>query len=269
MRKGFMIGCSLGNCVHVAGAVHFLELAKEEGYETLYLGPAVSVERLTAAVAEKRPDVVCVGYRLTPENAVPLVRDLMEKSRTLEYSPTWVFGGTRPVAEAVRRLDFFDVVYDGLEDIDDCIDFLRGGSPKVADETAWKDDLAGRIGQKRPYPLLRHHFGLPSYERTLEGIREIAEAKVLDVLSLGPDQNTQQFFFHPERRDPALDGAGGVPIRTEAEFAALKQASRCGNHPLMRCYSGTADVEHMADLLARTISNAWCAVPLCWYGELD
>lgn len=269
MLKGLVIGCSLGNCVHVAGAVHFLELAKEEGYEKLYLGPAVSVDRLIETIREKRPVIVAVGYRLTPENAVPLIDELMKKSATLDTQPTWVFGGTKPVADAVRKMGFFDVVYDGLEDIDDCIAFLRGGSPKTGNEIAWSDELIGRIDQKRPYPLLCHHFGLPSFDRTLEGIREIAEARVLDVISLGPDQNTQQFFFQPERRDPALDGAGGVPVRTEAEFTALKEAARRGNHPLMRCYSGTADVLRMAEMLSRTISNAWCAVPLCWYGELD
>lgn len=37
----------------------------------------------------------------------------------------------------------------------------------------------------------------------------------------------------------------------------------------MRCYSGTADVFRFAEMLRRTINNAWCAVPLCWYNVLD
>jgi len=37
----------------------------------------------------------------------------------------------------------------------------------------------------------------------------------------------------------------------------------------MRCYSGTADVLLLAEMLNETIANAWCAVPLCWYNELD
>jgi hypothetical protein len=49
----------------------------------------------------------------------------------------------------------------------------------------------------------------------------------------------------------------------------LKEASQCGNYPLMRCYSGTADVLSLAKVLNETIANAWCAVPLCWYNELD
>ena len=63
--------------------------------------------------------------------------------------------------------------------------------------------------------MLRHHFGLPDLEKTVEGVKEISQSKVLDVISLGPDQNAQQFFFSPERMKAEFDGAGGVPIRRE------------------------------------------------------
>jgi hypothetical protein len=66
-----------------------------------------------------------------------------------------------------------------------------------------------------------------------------------------------------------MDGAGGVPVYDADGFARLKEASQCGNFPLMRCYSGTADVLRFAEVLNVTIANAWCAVPLCWYNELD
>jgi hypothetical protein len=49
----------------------------------------------------------------------------------------------------------------------------------------------------------------------------------------------------------------------------LYDAAQHGNYPLMRCYSGTADVIKLAEVLIDTMSNAWCAVPLCWYNELD
>ncbi len=48
-----------------------------------------------------------------------------------------------------------------------------------------------RITWKAPFPLLRHHFGLPTVEATVEGIGQIAEARVLDVVSLGIDQDAQ------------------------------------------------------------------------------
>lgn len=122
---------------------------------------------------------------------------------------------------------------------------------------------------KAPYPLLRHHYGVPSVEETSRGIMEIAESGVLDVLSVGPDQNAQECFFRPEDMDRDQDGSGGVCVRTEADFRKLYESSRRGNHPLMRCYSGTRDVIRFAKLLLETIDNAWAAIPLCWYNVLD
>ena len=37
---------------------------------------------------------------------------------------------------------------------------------------------------------------------------------MLDVISLGIDQDAQENFFHPERQDPRRKGAGGVPVRS-------------------------------------------------------
>ncbi|MCL2391102.1 MAG: cobalamin-dependent protein [Oscillospiraceae bacterium] len=270
MSKGIVIGASIGNCVHVAGAAHFLSLAEDEGYQAIFLGPAVCVDMVLESIEKNKPTMVTLGYRLTPENGVTIVRELIEKSSKLTHKPIWIFGGTAPVAEKVRALGFFDVIFDGTDDIDDSITFLRTGQlPDKSGAELFAADLTGRLAQKHPYPLLRHHFGLPSYEETCEGIAEIAESRVLDVISLGIDQNTQQFFFHPENRKPEMDGAGGVPVYDAQGFSRLKEASLRGNFPLMRCYSGTADVIPLAEVLNETIANAWCAVPLCWYNELD
>ena len=270
MSKGMVIGASLGNCVHVAGAVHFLSLAEDEGYETLFLGPAISVTAVLDSIETHKPAMMALGYRLTPENGVTIVRELIEKSAALTHKPVWVFGGTAPVAEKVRELGFFDVIFDGTDDIDDSITFLRTGQlPDKSSAELFASDLIGRLAQKHPYPVLRHHFGLPSFDKTLEGIKEIAQSRVLDVISLGIDQNTQQFFFRTEERKPEMDGAGGVPVHDADGFRRLFEATQTGNFPLMRCYSGTADVLRLAEVLNETVGNAWCAVPLCWYNELD
>ena len=270
MSKGIVVGASLGNCVHVAGAAHFLSIAEDEGYETIFLGPAVSVDEIIDCVQKNKPVMVGLGYRLTPDNGIILVRELIEKSAKLSHKPVWLFGGTAPVADKVRELNFFDVIFDGTDDIDDSITFLRTGQlPDKGGAELFAADLTGRLAQKNPYPLLRHHFGLPSYDETLEGIKEISQSRVLDVISLGIDQNTQQYFFRPDERKPEMDGAGGVPVHDADGFMQLKEASQCGNYPLMRCYSGTADVLQFAEVLSKTIANAWCAVPLCWYNELD
>lgn len=263
-----ILGASIGNCVHVAGVVHFLNLAEAEGYKSIFLGPAIPIEKIIENIKLYRPDYVALGYRLTPENVLPLIDELKQRAESLDYEPLWIFGGTRPVAALAKQTGFFDKVYDSTEDLDDCIAFLRGMEGE-SQEQLLSGGVVDRIAMKQPYPLLRHHFGLPSFSATLCGVSQIAESRVLDVISLGPDQNTQQFYFHPELADPSMDGAGGVPIRSREDFLALKSASQTGNYPLMRCYSGTADVFEMAELLEQTIDNAWCAVPLTWYNEVD
>jgi len=266
--KKKLLGASVGNCVHVAGVVHFLNLAEQEGYETLFLGPAVSVKQLVEHIREYKPDMIGISYRLTPANVRPLLDEIFAETENLDYTPKWVFGGTKPVADIAKEYGRFSFVSDGYDDINDSIRFLRGDqNPET--ECSYGNTLKERIEKSFPYPILRHHFGLPDFGETVQGIKKIAESKVLDVVSLGPDQNAQQFLFQPEKMETQFDGAGGVPIRKEEDFVRLKEASLCGNYPLMRCYSGTEDVFSYADTLLRTIDNAWTAIPIYWYSELD
>jgi hypothetical protein len=117
--------------------------------------------------------------------------------------------------------------------------------------------------------LIRHHYGEPDLAATIRGARRIARAEVLDVLSIGPDQNAQEHFFHPEEMDPKQDGAGGVPVRTGQDLAAIYKATQCGNYPLVRCYSGTRDLCQWAEMSVAMVHNAWAAIPLCWYSVMD
>jgi hypothetical protein len=126
-----------------------------------------------------------------------------------------------------------------------------------------------RIRWKEPFPLIRHHFGLPTLPDTLQGIKQIAEARVLDVISLGIDQDAQANFFHPERQDARRTGAGGVPVRSSKDYHSLYTASRYGNYPLMRTYSGTDDFLRLAEMYVETINIAWCAIPLFWFNQMD
>ncbi|HYE84576.1 MAG TPA: methionine synthase [Clostridia bacterium] len=263
------LGAAIGNCVHVGGIINFLRLAEQEGHETSFLGPAVSIDKLVEKVIEIKPDIAAIGFRLTPQNVEPLLSDLERhiREKSLE-SIEWIFGGTKPVAEVARKFPYISAVFDGTEDLDDVINYLRGKNLKEM-EISYADNIIERIEGKYPYPVLRHHFGLPSLEATIEGVKRIAESKVLDIVSIGPDQNTQQFFFTPEKMNRDLDGAGGVPLRSIDDFHSLYEASRRGNYPLLRCYSGTAEVFRFAEMLKDTINNAWCAVPLCWYNVLD
>jgi methylmalonyl-CoA mutase cobalamin-binding subunit len=268
-----VVAAALGECVHVAGVSNFLRLAAEAGWETVFLGPSVPVEAVLAAARERGAGLVGVSYRLTPETGERLLAEFAEAADDLRLAGVkFAFGGTPPVGERARRFaPFFDAVFDGWESPEDVLAYLRSGSGSAAAgrDTPYPQSLVERIAFKAPYPLLRHHFGLPTMDETLAGIEAIAEARVLDVISLGIDQDAQENFFHPERQDPRRRGAGGVPVRSPDDYRALFAASRRGNYPLMRTYSGTDDFIPLAEMYRETIQNAWCAIPLFWFNQMD
>lgn len=264
-----VLGAAIGDDVHVGGVVRFLQLAEQSGYEVRSLGPAVSVERLLEAAAEWDPEIVAVGYRLTPQSGREVLAHLAQAARAAgQEGRRWVLGATDPVAEHGRALGFFEAVFGSSAEWQESVDFLRGVRP-AAQGGVPPQTLVERIAWKAPFPLLRHHFGQPTVAATVEGVRQIAQAGVLDVISLGTDQNAQEHFFRPDEMDPREHGAGGVPVRTPDDLRALYAAARTGNHPLMRCYSGTRDQLAWAEMLQETIHNAWAAVPLFWYSLLD
>ena len=270
MSNKKLLSAAMGNCVHVAGIAHFSQIAEQEGFDCIFLGPAVPIDNILKAVVDNKPNMVAISYRLTPNVAQSLLNEFVAKAKQLPdcESIKWLFGGISPNARIAEEFDFFDYISYGTDDMGDVISYLRG-MDKNSGGVFYPQNIIERIENKYPYPLLRHHYGEPSLDKTLEGIKQIAEAKCLDIISIGPDQNTQQFFFQQEKISSTLDGAGGVPLRTVEDFISLKKASQFGNLPLMRCYSGTEEVERFAELLVDTINNAWCAVPLCWYNELD
>ncbi len=55
------------------------------------------------------------------------------------------------------------------------------------------------------------------------------------------------------------------PMTTDALFTASRQ----GNYPLMRTYSGTDDFIRLAEMYIETINIAWCAIPLFWFNQMD
>lgn len=269
MNMKTILGASIGNCIHVAGLYHFLKLAESEGYRSTLFGSAVSVKTLVDTIREEKPTILAISYRLTPEVASELFTEL--KNYLDEYGISdqrIIFGGTPPVAAIASNTGIFEKVFTGGESEEDIKIYLSGDFNKNRDEF-YAHDLIGRIKQKYPYPLIRHHFGRPSLEETLSGVKIISRVKVLDVISIGPDQNAQEHFFHPEEMNHMMDGAGGVPLRKPEDLKAIYSESRCGNFPLVRCYAGTRDLLRWAEMNVETIHNAWAAIPLCWYSELD
>lgn len=265
-----IVAGALGECVHVAGVTNFLRLAEAAGWRTVFLGPAVSVEEMIAAVQRENAELVGISYRLTPETGERLLGEFAEAASELhERGVRFAFGGTPPVAERARALGFFERAFDGSEPAEAVLAYLKGQQAGDRREVDFPQSTVARIEWKSPYPILRHHFGLPTMEATLEGIQKIAEAQALDVISLGIDQEAQENFYHPERQDPRRKGAGGVPVRSEQDYRALYAASRRGNFPLLRTYSGTDDFIRLAAMYVETINNAWCAIPLFWFNQMD
>jgi hypothetical protein len=268
--KKVVVAGALGECVHVAGVLNFLRLAEAAGWRAVFLGPAVSVGAFLEAARREKADLLGVSYRLTPETGERLLAEFAEEADDLRSAGVhFVFGGTPPVAERARAIGFFERAFDGSEPTEAVLAYLKGQSPAGPTEADFPQTTAERIAWKAPFPIIRHHFGLPTVEATREGIIRIAEARVLDVVSLGIDQDAQANFFHPERQDPRRTGAGGAPVRTPDDYRALYEASRCGNFPLLRTYSGTDDFLRLAEMYVETINIAWCAIPIFWFNQMD
>ncbi|MGE5124018.1 MAG: cobalamin B12-binding domain-containing protein [Acidobacteriaceae bacterium] len=265
-----VVAAALGECVHVAGVLNFLRLAESAGWRVVFLGPAVAIDDVLRAARDEKADLVGVSYRLTPETGERLLGEFAEAADDLHAAGVrFAFGGTPPVAEKASQLGFFERVFDGSQPTEEVLFYLKGQTSPEPHEQDYPQATVERICWKSPFPLLRHHFGLPTMADTLSGITKIAQARVLDVISLGIDQDAQENFFHPERQDPRRKGAGGVPVRSEDDYQALFSTSRCGNFPLLRTYSGTDDFIRLAEMYVRTLNNAWCAIPLFWFNQMD
>ena len=270
MRK--ILGAAIGSCVHVAGIMSFLNIARSCGFETKFSGQAVDIAGLKSQIEKYDPEIIAVSYRLSPESAAGLFNDLNDNVVKVFKKKTFILGTTKPVADILSEagiLKVFDRVFTGGEPPEDVENYLTGKKLQLSGINIPPQTLTERISFKKPWPLLRHHFGRPTLEETIKGIKKISKSGLIDVVSIGPDQNAQEFFFKPEKMNRLQDGAGGVPVRSPEDFKKLYAASRCGNYPLMRCYSGTNDILKFAKVLLETINNAWCAVPLCWYNEID
>lgn len=266
MRK--IIAGTLGNCVHVAGTMNYLNLAEKENYSTEFIGIGKSVDELINIINEKKPDIVALSYRLTPEPLNAILEELKEKIGSNDIKNiAWLFGGTEPTAMVAEEYKIFDKIFYGKEDIDEVIAYLKGKD--YSNKESYPREIISRIKSKYPYPILRHHLGLSTIEETVEAIEKVADAKVIDIISVAPDQNAQEFFFDQENMDERLNGAGGVPLRSKEDFKTLYKAAERGNYPLLRSYSGTKNIIPFAEVLNESIKNAWCAVPLFWYSELD
>ena len=265
-----MIVASIGNCVHAAGIYNFSVLARKEGYQVEYMGSAVPIKELVGGIIEFKPHVVALSYRLSEEGAFYLLKELEGIISEQGFEDMiFIFGGTVETAKAARKFPYIRKVFDGSEDISESVIYLRNMEKEHAEEEIPPQTLGERIAWKKPFPIIRHHIGLETLEDTYEHIKILAENKLLDVISLAPDQNAQEHYFQQDQMPKGEDGAGGVPIRNEEHLRWMYEATRRGNFPMMRCYSGTRDLYPFSKILKDTVNNAWAAIPLTWYSQLD
>lgn len=282
-RNNIILGGAIGNCVHVAGAYTYLQLAESVGYQTIFLGAAASPERWIDSIAKHDPAIVGIGYRLTP-SALPAILDELFnglEQKGLLHDRLYYFGGTPGCIEVARSYPYLTTFFQGEENRQYIMStlFLDQQSEiqydPIHDRLALEgdelspSDLRQIIKQDHYFPMLRHHFGLPTLEESIEGIQKIAESEQVDLISLAPDQNAQEYFFEPKQMNHTLDGSGGIPVRSAHDLKRLWQAAQRGNHPRLRIYSGTSHLLEWAELSQRTINNAWGTIPLFWYSILD
>jgi uncharacterized protein (TIGR01319 family) len=185
-------------------------------------------------------------------------------------------------AEYARRENFhnfFELVADDYITMEQLEDFAEKRTGTVHDNhVEWSDYLVERIQQVRERedrPIIRAHIGIAAetVEPTIAAIEKLAEAEAFEIVSLAPDQPSQEmlakFIRGEEDPDRYLRGQGGAPIRTIDDLQRLKAASQRGNFPLTRIYTGTDELVTLAELWETHLNMAFPAVPIFFYNELD
>jgi len=173
---------------------------------------------------------------------------------------------------------FFDLIVDDYVTMAELDEFARNRIKIAKEKIVWSDDLLERIKQVRELegrPILRAHIGAAAetIKPTIDGVKVISEAGCLEIISLAPDQVTQAFLpkFDRGEEDPKKyrNGEGGAPIRSREDLKALKDATKCGNWPMTRIYSGTDELVEAAKIFEETLHMPFPAVPIFFYNRLD
>ena len=135
-----------------------------------------------------------------------------------------------------------------------------------------RDHVMSRLrdgNEKSLPPLMRAHVGPFLANRSeairlfLDWVRQLAQAGLLDVLSIGASQLSQSHFGE-DWAD--LPNGGGVPINSPEEFRAIWDAAR---PMLVRSYAGTRNIPQLAKMYEQTINIAWHALSLWWFCQID
>ena len=219
LKEMSILGACLEDCIHVAGILNFFQVAEGIGYSTEFLGPAMKIHDIISAIKNSPAEIVAISYRLTPDNGREYLKRFRDVIRGNELNDRRYFLGCLPgLRDFAIKLNIFEHIFTGGESLDEVLPILREVDETEAKEIRYPTTLIERIKYKAPYPALRAHFGLPSMEESLEGVSQIANAGVLDIISIAPDQAAQESLQRPEILREKLPGAGGMPIRSRDDL---------------------------------------------------
>lgn len=174
---------------------------------------------------------------------------------------------------------FFEIVVDDFVTMEELEKFAQRRSKMQRHiDKPWSDFLEERIRQVRERenrPVIRAHIGIAAetIDPTVDAVEKLADAEVLEIVSLAPDQTSQELLakFIRGEEDPGryLAGQGGAPIRTIGDLKRLKASTQRGNYPMTRIYTGTDELVALAQLWEEHLNICFPAVPIFYYNELD
>jgi hypothetical protein len=145
----------------------------------------------------------------------------------------------------------------------------RGGYPEFGKPAETVNLRIAQAASRGELPLYRAHMGkyLPDRNEAvrlfLRWTQDVAARGQLDVLSIGTSQLTQERFG--DNWGESTNG-GGVPLNSREEFSDAWRAAR---PMLVRSYAGTRDLAAMARMNDETIHNAWHALSIWWFCQVD
>ena len=123
--------------------------------------------------------------------------------------------------------------------------------------------------EKNLLPLIRVHAG-PYSDKREEALAEysnwlklLSKEGFLDIMSVGSSQLSQSNFG--EDWKDRMNG-GGVPFNSEFELRTMREDA---SPMLIRAYSGTKNVRKYAQMLDDNLGNAWHALSIWWFNQID
>lgn len=267
---------------------HFIGLSYRQNEEVAIRELFKVVNYFASTGLVKADDDVKIQFAGLPKT----IRILEEKVKELPLKVDLVKASPKVLESVTETVDYFEITHDREAIIQKVYEELVPKGIEIfnqlADEAVRNDDYKNEPPLPIPsvkacqdyitrikesdLPVLRSHFGIPdnTIKPTVEGIRQLSEARVLDEVSLGSSDLSQRYFGHPVMFEQ-LKNDGGVPYKDFADLVALYQASRYGNFPGVKPYCHVTDLVGFVHLCleAGMLKGVHQAVPLFWFNELD